>query len=552
MPNEQIPGENDGQNLREDPPKENKKIHIEDTSFTPPTPIETVTQEDFEVGPEVTVKKPRENVSLSVLVEKQKTGEDPVFEVDPEEDVQEVPEDNYGTGALDGSDTVSMEDISQDVTLKNAINISANISDDEFAIDLPPKINPSSPNDITEPTEDDVRWDAVRVNGYQISSFDDRFVEALSHGSWKQHADFGKVKAKIKRGVMTLDADRELDASNVVNMLKSYIGDGNIVQVPLLNSGFYVAIKPPSEKENIIFLTTIVNDKVELGRETYGAVYSADTGVYEKRVFNFILAHIHSHSIKGSNINIRSLIKASDLNMLKWGLMCAMYPKGHQYSRACDWMPNKCRHVKEGTLDLFSMLMIKDECFTDTQRAHMSNFKTGSMALKDVKEYQSATKGMIEEVKFGGSTIKLNLMDCFADEYFNSTSEWIDLVGNLAEEALGEESDDGSRNNLMAQLSEAAQLRKYAHLVHSISGEFGTVNDKVAISKALESLSRERVIREGFIKGFNKFLEATNYVIGIDSYKCPSCKNQSSKEYIIPIDVLQVFSTILGTRILRF
>lgn len=472
--------------------------------------------------------------------------------------------DNKAPAMKTDDDSFVMDGENQTVTPSDKIFVDRAIDDDEFVLPLPSRITPTAHKDIYDATEEQVAWDTVRTEGYAMSTLNYQFVEALDSGTWKGGitlaSDDKERLMKMKRQRVQQNPDAVLTGADVSSVMRAFIGEGGLVLVPLVSSGFWVAIEAPKESDTISLFTEILNTKINTGRRTYGSAYSNDSVYIYRAVFKYCLQHIRFHTIKGS-VKISKLIRTSDLHLMFTAIVAAIYPKGHPYTRACDDGPNKCFHVKQGVIDLMNTIVIKDELFTDEQKAHMFNTEQGSMSVESVKAYQEGFIKRMDVVlkgEEGMPDINVTLEDSYAEDFFTYGSRWISNIENMAMEALGVR-DDGSEDDtlhqraaLMDQLVHAAALMEHAHFVSGISGAFGKVKaNRTNLNEALEAMSSSAGVRDQLLKHYEAFMETLPYVIGIPNYVCPSCNKESSdKGYFIPLDVLRLFYWVLGTRIL--
>jgi len=502
--------------------------------------------------------KAQKVMDAAPIVEQEEELEDEATDTVPDEDVKsdEGSEQDDNTG---GDDSLKAKEdppeyYKQNVHMELDICIDSDIPEGEFAFSIPPRQEVDSPSDIVSPSEQDIKWDAARVAGYEARADGGTQIKAMAKGTWKQSIDFGDVKCKIRKGILNADPNKPMPLEDIALRIKSQLGTGGVIQVPLLNSGFYVTMAPVPEKQLSVVFNTILNDKYNMGRETFGASYNNNTYMTIKRFYNVILDSITDHTIKCSKKNLIKYIKRSDIDMLIWGFMACLYPKGHYYNRACTHDSDNCHHVKEGNLNLNNMLFIDDDKFTDEQRKHMSKLGSKIMSIDSVLKYQKSIDDQDRRVvEISDEDLKFTFSHSSLQDWFNDGDIWFDDMHKMVIEALGADPDEERREILMSQLAEVAELKSYTNTVEAVNSPMGYIKgSKRGIRLALEALSTSNDVTDKFIKENDKWVaECKRYHIGVENYVCPACGKPQLKEgeYIIPIDVLLSFFTMTLTRL---
>ena len=129
----------------------------------------------------------------------------------------------------------------------------------------------------------------------------------------------------------------KMSKSASIAIFNAILNVGEVVQVPLWHSGFWVTLRPIKERDIINLNVILKNNVVEMGRYSNTLVYTNYNVMYAKIITDFIRENIVDYSINiDSTDDIRSYIKIEDLNILINGLVCSMYPNGYDISRACQ------------------------------------------------------------------------------------------------------------------------------------------------------------------------------------------------------------------------
>lgn len=346
---------------------------------------------------------------------------------------------------------------------------------------------------------------------------------------------------------------------------------GSIVQIPLWHSGIWLTLKAPSEIEILELHRRLTDEKIQLGRRSYGIIHS-NSGVYTTEVLtDFVLRNIYQTTISDLNdTNIKDLIKIQDHHTLLWGLACAIYPNGFQFRRACTANPAKCVHTVTERLNLTKLEFTDHKAFTPEQVAHMTKRRPNSVSVADVKRYQnsllSTQNRKITIDSQSGGNVSFILRTPTLTEFIDSGNRWVSNIVSGVVTALGTDATEERKNEIIDMHSRATQMREYSHWIESMEFGENTVEDKESIERLLNDLSADDVMRIELMNGIAKYIsDSTVSLIGIPNFNCPVCgelqKNaidSTGKEKTYPrltevlaLDTYQVFFTLVEQRRLR-
>lgn len=346
---------------------------------------------------------------------------------------------------------------------------------------------------------------------------------------------------------------------------------GSIVQIPLWHSGIWLTLKAPSEIEILELHRRLTDEKIQLGRRSYGIIHS-NSGVYTTEVLtDFVLRNIYQTTISDLNdTNIKDLIKIQDHHTLLWGLACAIYPNGFQFRRACTANPAKCVHTVTERLNLTKLEFTDHKAFTPEQVAHMTKRRPNSVSVADIKRYQnsllSTQNRKITIDSQSGGNVSFILRTPTLTEFIDSGNRWVSNIVSGVVTALGTDATEERKNEIIDMHSRATQMREYSHWIESMEFGENTVEDKESIERLLNDLSADDVMRIELMNGIAKYIsDSTVSLIGIPNFNCPVCgelqKNaidSTGKEKTYPrltevlaLDTYQVFFTLVEQRRLR-
>lgn len=333
---------------------------------------------------------------------------------------------------------------------------------------------------------------------------------------------------------------------------------GVVFNVPLWHSGFWIKIKSPSEGDILELYRQIVSEKVVLGRESYGLIFSNKTSYTSRYLLDFCIENMYESSLDlKEGEDIRKYIKVPDLPILFWGLACAIYPNGFQYTRGCISDPEKCLHILKEKIDPSKLIWTDTDSLTEFQVKHMTKRQRNSVDVQSVKRYQDEfIRGQSKKVSMNDD-VSFTLKTPTALEHIDAGYRWINEIEENYSSSLIK--DVGERNNYLERQAKATMMRQYSHFVESIEVGADVYDDQETIDSILSDFTADDSLRDFFTKRVATFIDdSVISLIGIPTYKCPSCggeqlppKSRDTHQHLIPIDVIQTFFTLVISLIQR-
>lgn len=410
------------------------------------------------------------------------------------------------------------------------------------------------------------KWAAALEQGLDMSSFGEMFIPTLEDetAEFHQGVEVGGAMLMGQSPKFKAADNENLKGERAVIRAMSHLGLGALYQAPLYHTGIWVTLKPPTESEIVELNRLMVADKVEFGRYSYGLAYSNMTSFMVDRLVDFAIDHIYDTTAKTDELPIDQLkefISCQDFPALLHGLVCAMYPNGFQYRRACSNDPEKCNHVSEELLNVSKLLWVNTAALTDWQKTHMSARKSKSKDKASIVRYKEELK------RIQNLTIKVNddadnglsvtLRTPSIGEYVDAGHRWIGEITDVVERALGVDATNNERNNFIKRHSQATAMRNYIHWVQSIEFGTNTIDDRETIESTFNVFSSDDDIRTNYTAAVIDYIHSsTVVVVGIPVFDCPKCdKVQKSSielvnfKNIIPLDVMQLFFALLHQKL---
>lgn len=378
---------------------------------------------------------------------------------------------------------------------------------------------------------------------------------------WRQYVDNnGELLTPGRPRIGKEGEGVRLSGERAIFRLTQALGLGTVVQVPLWHSGIWVTLRAPAMSSLLELERRIAEEKIELGRHTAGMIYS-NTAIYTNyHLLNFILNHVYDSSLKVTNPkNLKRSILITDFPLLVWGILCAIYPNGYNFSQPCSANPEQCHHVTTERINITKLLWTDNSALSVRQKAHMAK-RTEKFQHEDLVRYQEEhTYGLPKTVRVHDNlSVKLRVPTL--EQYEKAGFKWVDGIERMVQEAFGVELEGEARNDYINMQGRVTALRQYAHWIKEIHLSDGAIiDDEDTIDESLDRLSADVEISRRLLEEIGKYIdESTISLIAIPKYNCPACGKEQGEglEYeryphLIPQEVSQVFFTLLNQRIER-
>ena len=422
-------------------------------------------------------------------------------------------------------------------------------------------INKAPNVDLTD-SEESRKWAKVMSDSMRVSSFNDTFGSTIRDPDAEFHQGIESSAGMLGGTHPKFKAieNENIKGERGVLRFTEFMGLGTIFQAPLWHSGIWITFKAPREADLLELQRQFVNDKIELGRQSYGLIFSNTSSFVTDRLVSFALDHVYTTTLTAEDSTrekLKSIISSQDIPAIMWGLACAMYPRGFQYQRACTAEPDKCNHVVEERLNLTKVLWVNKRSLTPWQIAHMSQRRSNSVTVDSVNRYKNEMlKSQNREItlnKGSSKESKVVLRIPNVNEFIDSGHRWISEIISTVNRSLGGDINDAERNDYIDKHGKASSMRQYLHWVESF--DFGTLRaeDRETLEKMFDVLSSDDIVRVEFMDSIQKYINETAItVIGIPVYDCPKCGTPQDLKLplpkhtnIIPFDVFQTFFILL-------
>lgn len=395
----------------------------------------------------------------------------------------------------------------------------------------------------------------------------DALTSALSRdeSEWNQVIEVGGKRLSPGRpgAVGSNGKGEKVTGDRALYRVYNAIGMGTLFQFPLWHAGIWVTIKAPTDAELLTLDEQLANEKITLGMETSGLIYSNTSVALMSRIVDFALDHVYETTLRDSSKeNLRKMIPATDIQTLIWGLSCAIYPGGYPYRRPCIADPEKCQHVQEALLHLPRLAWTDKKSLSNGQKKHMVNRNAKHENAHVISAYQDAhVRGVGQRINIAPGLDALLKVPSI-EEYVESGYSWIQSIVDSVEENFGSTLKGAAREKHIERQAFITTMRQYSHWVEALylttedsDEEDDYIDEQEDVEKSLADISGGEEVRTNFFNGIEKFIDdSTISLIGIPRYNCPNCRRPQGEEgsghdFVIPLDTFQTFFTLRHRRV---
>ena len=343
--------------------------------------------------------------------------------------------------------------------------------------------------------------------------------------------------------------------------LTQRVGLGGPIHVPLWHSGFWVTITPLTTEEIINLEFELIAELNRVGKITNTLIYSHYNVVFAEVIFKHFKSKILDTSLDLGEMEIEEFININDLYTIGLSLAMTMFPKGFNAIIPCkntmvlnDKNVPSCNYKARVKLNLNEMLRVNTSLLNTDQINQMCKKTPKSVTVEDVIKYQEAlddiqTKSITYDID--GEPTVINLKSPNIKRYFESGAIFIEKLKDASTDLVmkNEQLDADSSENM---LLEVFKLNTLTHFIDNIPTDEYVINDLETIGDALELFNTDTILVNKIIGDINDFKDNSLIaVVGVPTFKCPTCKALQSDNEIIPIPVYDYFFTLLHLKYTR-
>jgi hypothetical protein len=377
---------------------------------------------------------------------------------------------------------------------------------------------------------------------------------ATREGSdWNQGLVHGDRLIRAGKAKLRDNADPVMRIRNEMNL-------GGLIQIPLWHSGYWITLKTPSDSALLELEQRMSMEKVTLGRQSNGLIFSSAEVYTKSHLIDFIFDHVYSVTLDSKDpALLRSITLDSDYTQLVWGMAVACYPAGYPLLQPCIANPNKCEHVVEALINLSRISWLDQSRLSTAQRAHMLN-RTNPSSLTKIKEYQTEFSAMMHSEISIHDNVALRLRVPTLEESRTIGYSWVESILTTTQKAFGSRIADGAREQYINNQALMTSLRQYGHWCDAVIRNGGgdaeeVIDDRAAVDEIITMISSDEAVVRKVYKAVTTFIDkSTISMIALPKYACPKCQKEPDAKYLrhpklIPLDVVQVFFTLRDQKV---
>lgn len=484
------------------------------------------------------------------------TSEVPVPEQQPSEESKEEPVVYPSADTLEEPENT----LQTEIVYKTTVTNQPTPTDEPVLSFLPTAVkttlkiteeNPASEEGGTKEAND--RIQRMIPQAMMLHTVASQFVKSVERdgAKWRQHIDTQKGELGISTPRFAENGPKLTGQAANIRM-RALLGRGSLISVPLVHSGFWITLRSPSDSALIALRSTLLNEKITLGRSTHGLVFSNVQSYSNSWLLDLALDHMYSTTLKDvKDEDLREMIQAPDLPLVFWGLACAIWPNGFNYVRpdlTQEGLEQKDYH--SGLVDIQKMLWIDNSALTERQRSHMANRQPRSVTKDMIEIYRSEFPLLSgRSIELADGQIKVNMSIPSADKYIRSGYRWISgLVDMIERTFTGNRSNEDARNSAILEQANATIMRQYGHWIESIEFEGKAQTDLDTLDMLIDTLAQDKNDRSKVFQAVADFIDdVTVAVIAIPE---ANGKEVGPKRFarLIPIDAVTTFFSLLMQR----
>lgn len=373
----------------------------------------------------------------------------------------------------------------------------------------------------------------------------------------REGADFRQV-VQSEHGPLAASAPKlqentggvKLTGEAAVLRVRHLMGLGTVVSVPLWHSGFWLTFKAPNDGAMLELHRRLTEEKISLGRATYGLAFANNSVFFAGTIMDFALNHVYDTSLKNKE-DFRSKISSLDIPIIAWGLACTMWPRGFQYARSVlDQSVAPAKVIRE-KLNLSKLLFTDTQSLTPWQIAHMGKRHGNTMTDESVQRYRDEfTRGQGRTVEINDK-LKMTLRVPSLDQYVTNGTRWVNNIVAMVDKSFATPRDGEQRDEYILNHGKATNFRQYGHWVSSIEAAGDVIDQPDTLDEIFDSLSSDESIRDAFFKAVREFMEdAMVAVVAVPTFEPDEQKlTLPRKPHLLPLDVLSTFFTLLVQKV---
>jgi hypothetical protein len=381
---------------------------------------------------------------------------------------------------------------------------------------------------------------------------------------------------------IAITANNPAKSNDPVMRIRGQLGlatEGNAV---LWHSGMHLTLEGPPVLSQLRLETQLLDEKIEMARDSNGLVYSASSVYLNKAVADFILGFVTKSTIGTTNVEeLKKVILLTDLEPLTLAAAATIFPDGYNLDRPCLTTHGGCGETLTRKVNLRRMLFVRRSRIDENQFALMAK-RSARVDIKTVKAYQESIRPEVSRYIDISPTLKVKMRVPTLADYERQATAWMDEMDNRARVLMTSYANEADRQTYLLRANNIAMVMAYSHWIEAVvkvdeNAENGLVTELTRVlqgdeandlelqykadqdlDRLLESFADDGELTAKIAEAIEKFINAmTLATVAVPKSACPSCgvpltgDSLSKHPHLVSINPIEVFFTLIHHKIKR-
>lgn len=420
----------------------------------------------------------------------------------------------------------------------------------------------------------DIRDSATTEQAVFIQSLENGYTARMNNDLYHRevHGDRASHWAQVVEADGALIGARKpaiketgvrLTGREAKNRVRSLLGLGGSISIPLYHSGFWVEFESPDEEAILAFHNRVTQDRIALGRKLSGAALANESVHLNKTVLEFCLDWISSTSLKEGKEAILDNLSALDIQHMAWGLACAIYQNGFHFARPV-LTENEDEHaIQTGHINLTKLQWVDSTLLTPKQRQILRSHRA-KVSKETLDVYREEMRVGSERVVELSEQVKVTLAVPTARQHVEAGLNWVDGIVEMIDESFTITGGIDERNQYINRQSKSTQMRQFDHWVKAVhvrnpaaaetsdnAWEVYERDELGTVELLLGDLSTEDNIRQLFFNSVRDYMNDSVIALIATTAGSEYEEQESMKRFanLYPLDAVAVFFQLLTRRV---
>lgn len=368
----------------------------------------------------------------------------------------------------------------------------------------------------------------------------------------------GEVRRTAISKTKVLNKGSTLVGEAAILAITTKLGNGVRIEVPLVNSGFRIAIDRLDGDDLAILDEQLLTAKGEFGRMTIGSSMGFNSAYLKRDIINTILRRLREHNLEGveqGDIDaVRRRIMMEDYESLLVAVLAATRPDGYYANVPCPNIETECKHITTGYVHPARCWHVDHSKLTNRQLEIITRPLSVKVSAEELSKYREDFKIDGDTFTFtkGGSDYVFKFTKCTLENNVRAGIRWATNINKAVSQYLTSfEEDDVRRKRIMTKTLNVNSLSQFGGWVASIAVYDSEtkelelkVEDAESVIGVLKTIYDDENVTDLFDKLY-KFIYSGNPVtVGVEEFTCLKCgpiKNKESKRVLVPLDIEALF-----------